>query len=363
MNYLTPFRDKAVVDALVEKIHQAVQPGRTYKFMEVCGTHTVAIARNGLRRLLPEGVILVSGPGCPVCVTSTAYIDKALALAELDDVILTTFGDMVRVPGSRTNLEWAKARGARVQVVLSPLDALKLARAQPGKQVIFLGIGFETTVPTVAAAIQMAHAAGQKNFSVLAAHKTMPVPMRVLVSDPDIRVEGYLCPGHVCTITGPAPFQALAEEFNIPAVIAGFEATDILRGMLALVEQRNNGQGTCENVYRRSVAKAGNPKAWGLVETIFEPADSWWRGLGVLPGSGLAIRPAFEAHDADKVFSVTVPEGSEPKGCRCGDVLKGICQPPDCPLFKKACTPEKPIGACMVSGEGACAAAYKWGLS
>jgi hydrogenase expression/formation protein HypD len=361
MKFLSEFRDKALIDALLAQIAREVAPRRRYTFMEVCGTHTVAIARNGLRQLLPAAIRLVSGPGCPVCVTSTAYIDAAIARAMRPEVTISTFGDMLRVPGASTTLEAAKARGADVRVVLSVLDALKLAREQPTRKVIFLGVGFETTVPTVAAALARARAEGLQNFLVASAHKTMPVPMHALASDPAVAVEGYICPGHVCTIVGLAPFIPIVARFHIPAAIAGFEPTDVLAAVLALVRQRNAGEARVENLYTRSVRAEGNPKAWRLVESVFEPADSWWRGLGVLPGSGLALREDYAAHDADKVLPVAVPPAREVAGCRCGDVLKGILEPRGCPLFDKVCTPERPVGACMVSQEGACHAAHRWG--
>ncbi len=361
MKFLSEFRDKALIEGLLGRIAKEVAPGKRYTFMEVCGTHTVAIARNGLRQLLPSAIRLVSGPGCPVCVTSTAYIDAAIARAARPDVTITSFGDMIRVPGSATTLEAAKARGADVRVVLSVLDALKLARAHPERKVIFLGIGFETTVPTTAAALAHARAEGVRNFLVASAHKTMPVPMHALASDPAVAVEGYICPGHVCTIAGLAPFVPIVAQFRIPAAVAGFEPTDVLAAVLALVRQRNAGEARVENLYKRSVRDEGNPKAWQLVESVFEPADSWWRGLGVLPGSGLALREAYAAYDADKVLPVALPPPREPAGCRCGDVLKGILDPRGCPLFDKVCTPERPVGACMVSQEGACHAAHRWG--
>ena len=262
--------------------------------------------------------------------------------------------------GQTPSCWWARAKGADVRIVLSILDALKAAEDTPEKKVVFLGIGFETTVHTIAAAVTRAHKEGVKNFFLFSAHKTMPVPMRALASDPDVRVEGYICPGHVCTVTGLGPFRPLAEEFNIPAAVAGFEPVDILRAVLFLVKQRNTGEARLENLYRRSVRDAGNPKALSFIEEVFMPSDSWWRGLGVLPGSGLALRPEYKAHDIAHVLPVEVPESEEPKGCRCGEILKGMISPPECPLFGKACTPQKPVGACMVSREGACAAAYKW---
>ncbi len=361
MKYVSEFRKQPYVRALTEAIRREVQGDRRYTFMEVCGTHTVAIARNGLRRLLPPQIKLVSGPGCPVCVTATEYVDRAVALARRSGVTVATFGDMVRVPGTNLSLEQAKAEGADVQVVFSPLDALSLARQQRDRQVVFLGVGFETTVPTVAAALKRAKAEGLENFLVLSAHKTMPVPMRVLASDPEVGVQGYICPGHVCTVAGTSAFRALAEEFHIPAVVAGFEPADILQAILELVKQRNRGVARLQNLYKRSVREEGNPKALKLVEEVFEPCDDSWRGLGLLPGSGLALRESYAAHDAQKVLPISVPPAKEPPGCRCGEVLKGKIEPQQCPLFGNACTTEHPVGACMVSGEGVCAALYRWG--
>jgi hydrogenase expression/formation protein HypD len=361
MKFLSEFRATSFVRVLLDEIAKAARPDKRYVFMEVCGTHTVSIARNGLRRLLPPPLRLVSGPGCPVCVTPTDYIDKAIALSLRNDVTITSFGDMVRVPGSRSSLEESKARGADVRVVVSVLDGLEIARKNPSRRVIFLGIGFETTVPTVAAAVRRARTEGVGNFYVFSAHKTMPVPMRALASDPAIGITGYICPGHVCTIAGLEPFRPLAEEFHVPAAIAGFEPVDILQAVLALVRQQNSGEARLENLYRRSVHDDGNPKARHIVDEVFMPADSSWRGLGMLPGSGLALRPAYAELDAEKVFPVEVPPSREPRGCRCGDVLKGMIAPPECPLFGKACTPDKPVGACMVSQEGVCSAAYRWG--
>ena len=363
MKYVSEFRAKAFIEALLGEIAKEAASGIRRTFMEVCGTHTAAIARGGLKRLLPAAIKLVSGPGCPVCVTSTAYIDAAMARALRPEVTIATFGDMLRVPGSAGTLEAAKARGADVRVVLSVLEALALARERPERRVGFLGIGFETTAPTTAAALARARAEGIGNFLVASAHKTMPAAMRALAADPAVAVEGYICPGHVCTVAGLAPFAPLVEEFGIPAAIAGFEPTDVLAAVLALIKQRNRGESRLENLYRRSVRPEGNPKARRLVASVFEPADAWWRGLGVLPGSGLALRREYAAHDADAVLPVAAEAPREPAGCRCADVLKGIIEPKDCPLFGEACAPDRPIGACMVSSEGACHAAHRWDRS
>jgi len=363
VKYISEFRNEIYIRALAEQISKQVLPDRQYKFMEVCGTHTVSIARNGLRRLLPPQVKLVSGPGCPVCVTPVDYIDRAIELSKKPGVTIATFGDLVRVPGSSSSLEKARAEGADVRVVLSALDAVALAEAEPGRKVVFLGIGFETTVPTVAVALKKAKKEKINNFLVLSAHKTMPVPMRALASDPDVGVQGYICPGHVCTVAGVGPFKPLSEEFHIPAVVAGFEPTDILQAVLALVKQRNRGEAHLENLYTRSVREEGNPKALAIVEEVFRPCNSVWRGLGLLPGSGLALREEFAMHDAERVLPVDLPPPREVPGCLCGQILKGVAQPTDCPLFGKICTTENPVGACMVSSEGVCAAEYKWGLN
>ena len=351
--------DPAAVAGLIAEIRaRAGTLQRRVTLMEVCGTHTNAIAAAGLRRLLPDTVRLISGPGCPVCVTPVGYVDRAEALAARPDTTVCTFGDLIRVPSSSGSLERARAGGADIRVVYSPRDAVAIARANPGRTVIFLGVGFETTVPTVAAALAEAEAGGVANFLVLAGHKVMPEPLSALAGDPDVQVDGFICPGHVSVITGWKAFAFLPEKFGIPAAVAGFTPTDVLRGVLDLVGQHADGKAEVHNVYSRVVTADGNPVARATVDRFFTKADAVWRGLGPIPGSGLDLRPEFRHRDAAAI-PVEVGEPEEPAGCMCGDVLKGAIDPPDCPLFGTTCSPSTPVGACMVSSEGACAAWHR----
>ncbi len=326
-------------------------------FMEVCGTHTMAIARYGLRELLPEGMRLVSGPGCPVCVTAMADLDRVVALARLPEVTLATFGDLVRVPASRTTLAAERAAGADVRVVYSPRDAVEIAAAEPHRQVVFAGIGFETTAPTTAAALLEARARGLTNFTLLSMHKTMPLPLRALLELGETPISGFLLPGHVSVVTGTSMYQFLARDYGVAGVVAGFEPRDVLQALLMLVRQ---AQPAIEIQYTRAVQPQGNVVAQQLLEQVFEPCDADWRGLGVIAGSGLAIRAELAAADAARRFSVEPEPPLEPAGCRCGEVLRGVTDPTDCALFGRRCTPEGPVGACMVSSEGACAARYRY---
>jgi hydrogenase expression/formation protein HypD len=356
------FREGRIVTWNLERLHRESE-GLHATFMEVCGTHTMAIFRHGLRRVMPENLRLVSGPGCPVCVTPNGTIDRAIALCRIPGVVIATFGDMVRVPGSSSSLELEQTRGARVRVVYSPLDAVKMAEAQPGAQVVFLGVGFETTAPTVAAAILEARKRGLRNFSVLVAHKTMPQAMRALVASGDVALDGFLCPGHVSTIIGSEPYRFLAEEFGKACVIAGFEPLDIVEAIWMLVKQVKQGRPRVEIQYRRAVRPEGNPKALETLHRVFEPCDAEWRGLGWIPGSGLRLREEFREFDAEHRFPLEVEPPRQQAGCRCGDVLKGTVEPEACPLFAKVCTPETPVGPCMVSSEGTCAAVFRYGRS
>lgn len=363
MRFQDEYRDCELVQGLVAAIRrEAAALQEPVRFMEVCGTHTMAIARFGIKSLLPLQVQLVSGPGCPVCVTPVSSIDHAMALAAAPDTIITTFGDLLRVPGSQSSLMVERAKGADIRVVYSALDAVALAAEQPQQRVVFLGVGFETTTPTVAAAILKAEQSGLANFFVLSSHKTMPGPMQALSADPDLKIRGYLCPAHVSTVIGTAAYQPLAEQYGIPCVVTGFEPADILQGVLWLLRQHLRGEARVENQYRRAVSQAGNQTAQQLIRQVFEPCDAIWRGLGLLADSGLMIRELFTRFDAEKMLPVTVPEPLEPAGCRCGEVLTGRIGPTDCPLFGAACTPETPVGACMVSSEGSCAAAWRFGL-
>lgn len=330
------------------------------RLMEVCGTHTMAIARFALRKLMPEGLTLTSGPGCPVCVTATADLDLFIAASRLPETIITTFGDLIRVPGSSSSLQEEMGRGRDVRVVYSPLDALEIARRHPRRQVIFLGVGFETTAPTVAAALLMAAGEGIGNFSVISAHKVMPPALAALAAAPDVRLDGLICPGHVSVIIGADAYRPLAEQDHLPCVVAGFEPADILGAILLLVRQAREGAARVEIAYGRAVGREGNPRALAIMNQVFAPADAEWRGLGPIPGSGLIIREEFARFDAARRFGLVREPAAGPRGCRCGEVLKGIIAPPACKLFGTACHPGRPVGPCMVSSEGACAAFYKF---
>lgn len=358
MKYVDEYRDGGLAQELVSRIRKASKT--PIRLMEICGTHTMAIFRHGIRSLLPNHIELVSGPGCPVCVTSMEEIDRCVKLATEPGVIVTTFGDMLRVPGSGDSLQKQAGRGADVRMVYATLDALRIAGENPDRNVVFLGIGFETTAPTVAAAVKAAGDRGIGNFSVLSAHKLLPPAMEALVSAGDLGIDGFLCPGHVSTIIGTASYADVASRFGIPCVVAGFEPVDILQSILMLVHQIEAGEARAENQYTRAVAPEGNPAALHLLDEVFVPCDSTWRGLGPIPSSGLALRDEFAAHDARALFDLEIPPAREPAGCRCAEVLKGTIRPPDCPLFRKVCTPRSPVGACMVSTEGTCAAYFKY---
>ncbi len=362
MKYQTEFRDPELARIQLQAIRAGVKElDRAITLMEVCGTHTMAIYQHGLRDLLPTQIKLISGPGCPVCVTSVDYIDHAIALARRPGTMVATFGDMVRVPGSTSSLQHEQARGADVKVVYSPLDAVKMAVQNPGTDVVFLGVGFETTAPAVAGAILTAAARELDNFFVLCAHKTMPAAMATLVNDPELKVDGYLCPAHVSAIIGANAYRPLVEAHQVPCVITGFEPLDILQGVLMLARQIVADQPTVEIQYRRVVKPEGNVKARGYLDRVFKTCDTRWRGLGTISGSGLALRSDYASFDAARQIPVSVEPSIEHQGCRCGDILKGKTKPVDCPLFRTACTPENPVGACMVSSEGSCAAEYKYG--
>lgn len=355
--YRNPQLVKNLADAIAGK---AARLSDTVRFMEVCGTHTMAIARFGLKSLLPEQVQLVSGPGCPVCVTPQSYIDQAIALASCHNVVIATFGDMLKVPGTSSSLMLERAKGADIRIIQSPLDALEISEQQPDREIALLGIGFETTAPTVAATIITASQQKLANFSVLAAHKTMPAPMSALAADPLAKIKGYICPAHVSTVIGGDGYRHLVDNHAMPCVITGFEPADIMQGILWLLHQHINKSARVEIQYSRAVTWDGNKKAQSLLQEVFIPCDAQWRGLGVLPDSGLAIRKEYADFDAAVKLPVSVKATVEPVGCRCGDVLTGRIFPMECPLFGKACQPEKPVGACMVSSEGSCAAAWRY---
>jgi len=358
MEMIDRFRDPRVAKAVVEAIR--ARSTRPLRLMEFCGGHTHAILRLGIPALLPETIELRSGPGCPVCVTSATDLDHAIALARVPEVILTTFGDMVRVPGSRTSLARAKAEGADVRVVYSPLDALQIARESRDRPVAFLGVGFETTAPMVAAAVLTAEAEGLRNFTVFSTHKLTPPATRAILDSGDVALDGVIGPGHVTTIIGADAWCFLPDDYQLPCAIAGFEPLDLLRAILALVTMAETNDPQVNNAYERSVSRRGNARAQEAVGRVFEVVDVEWRGLGTVPQSGLGVRETYATFDAGRAFQVEVPPAREPVGCRCGDVLRGVLSPYECPLFAEGCTPERPIGPCMVSAEGACSAYFRY---
>ena len=329
--------------------------------MEVCGTHTVAIFRAGIRQLLPENIELVSGPGCPVCVTCDEYIDKAIAYARQKNFIVATFGDMLKVPGSQSSLATAQAEGVQIKIVYSPLDCLKLAQENPDRQIIFLAVGFETTAPTAAATVLAAKARGIKNLFMLSAQKLVPPALRFLLSDPQVKVDGFLLPGHVAVVIGAEAFEFLATEFKIPSAIGGFEAEEILLALTSILEQLDSGQIEVSNDYRSVVKAAGNLAAKKILAQVYEVAEVEWRGMGKIPASGLKMRKEFSAFDIDQVEPITIERVERKTACRCGEVLRGVINPTDCPLFGKACQTLHAVGPCMVSVEGVCAAWFKYG--
>lgn len=337
-----------------------VSISRPVKLMEVCGTHTVAIFRHGIRDLLPKEIKLLSGPGCPVCVTSIRDVDTIIEITRHHDAIVTTFGDMMRVPGDRQSLFQAKAEGGDIRIVYSPLDALKLAEKTPDRKVVFFATGFETTSPLVAGTLAEAESKGIENFFIYSVHKTVPPALNALLSAPEVQIDGFILPGHVSTIIGLKPYAFLAAEYHKPSVVTGFDAMDILNGVLMLLQQIAGNRAAVENEYAKVVREEGNPRAVALLYEFFEPEDAYWRGIGVLPNTGLKLKKKYSHRDIMKQYAISVRDGQEPKACSCGDVLKGIKIPTDCALFGKACTPDKPVGACMVSTEGSCAAYYKY---
>lgn len=355
-------RDPRLCSGLLARLEHTLGD-RPLAFMEVCGTHTVSIFQSGLRSILPPNVVHLSGPGCPVCVTSDAEAALFVALAKNPGIIIATFGDLLRVPGpDGQSLKHASAAGANVEIVYSPLDALALARNNPAKTVVFLGVGFETTAPTAAAAILTAERENLDNFLLLSMHKLVPPALETLLADEACAIDAFLLPGHVATITGLDPFGFLAAKWHKPSVVGGFEPADILLALCKMAEQLKNGIAAVENAYPRAVDAQGNPRAQAMLEQVFEPCDAPWRGLGSLPQSGLALRPRFARFDAQKVLGLELPAVEPIPGCKCGDILKGRLSPPKCPLFGKKCTPQNPVGPCMVSTEGSCAAWYKYDI-
>jgi hydrogenase expression/formation protein HypD len=358
MKHLSEYRDRALAEKLVTAIHH--QSRTPVRLMEVCGTHTVSIFRHGIRPLLPKTVTLLSGPGCPVCVTATEEIDRAIKLARSPGVMITTFGDLIRVPGSTSSLQRERAEGADVRLVYSTFDALRLAGEHPEKKVVFLAIGFETTAPTVAAAVQEAARLELKNFFILSAHKLLPPALEALLGAGDLNLQGFLYPGHVTTIIGTAAYEGVAQRYQVPGVVCGFEPVDILESIFLLVRQIEDGRAEVEIQYKRGASAQGNPKAMAVLQEVFAPCTATWRGLGPIPESGLTLREAYRPWAAEDHFDLQVPPAQEPPGCGCGEVLRGLKTPTECPLFRKVCRPETPIGPCMVSTEGTCAAYYKY---
>ncbi len=357
MKYIDEFRNKEIVARLLEQIRS--ESKKAVSFMEVCGGHTMSIQKFGIPSLLPETVRLISGPGCPVCVSDRKYIDQAIAYSRLEDVIITTYGDLIRVPGSTSSLDEEKAKGADIRIVYSVLDALEIARKNRTRKVIFLGIGFETTAPSSAAGVVKAQMAGIRNFYLFSSHKIMPPAMEALI-DEGVQLNGYIAPGHVSTITGTGIYENIPAKYGLGCVISGFEPVDLLTAILMLVRQVETNSPRVEIAYTRVVKPEGNIRARQMLEEVFELRDDWWRGLGVLPKSGLGVREQYAAYDAERQVPVEVEPTREDKGCICGEILKGVKNPKDCKLFAKACTPNNPVGACMVSHEGACHAYYRY---
>ncbi len=362
MRFVDEFRDAELGRVLAGQIAATVEPGRRYKVMEVCGGHTHTIYKYGVADLLPPNVELVHGPGCPVCVIPMGRVDDALAIARRENVILTSFGDMMRVPGGDGTLLETKAAGADVRMVYSPLDALRIARDNPGREVVFFAVGFETTAPSTALTLKRAKAEGVENFSVFCNHVTIVPPLRALLESPDLRLDGFIGPGHVATVVGVRPFEFIPADYGKPVVVSGFEPLDVLQSVHMLLRQLADGRCEVENQYTRVVPYEGNPRALEVLEEVFELRPHFeWRGLGFISHSGLKLSEAYAAFDTELRFDIPGVRVADPKACQCGEVLKGVIKPWECKVFGTACTPERPIGTCMVSSEGACAAYYNYG--
>ena len=360
MKYVEEFRDRSLVRKVIDELNRTIS--RSWVIMEICGGQTHAIMRYGLDQLLPTGVELVHGPGCPVCVTPLELIDKALAIASMPDVIFTSYGDMLRVPGSSQDLFAVRATGADIRVVYSPLDALKIAQENPNKQVVFFAIGFETTAPANCMSVIQAKTMGVDNYSVLVSHVRVPPAMHAILSSPANRVQGFLAAGHVCTVMGYWEYPSIAEKYHVPIVVTGFEPLDILHGILQTVRQLEAGEAKVDNAYKRLVTFEGNRSAQDVINTVFETCDRKWRGIGNIPDSGWCLKTEFSDYDAEKRFQVAQITTSESEICIAGQILQGLKKPLDCPAFAIDCTPESPLGATMVSSEGACAAYYKYSI-
>ncbi len=362
MKFVDEFRDADLGRVLAAQIVATVEPGRHYKVMEVCGGHTHTIYKYGVDDLLPTNVELVHGPGCPVCVIPMGRVDDAIAVARRPEVIFTCFGDMLRVPGSSGTLLDAKAEGANVRMVYSPLDALRIARQNPDRDVVFFAIGFETTAPSTALTLMRARAEGISNFFCFCNHVTIVPPLRALLESPDLRLDGFIGPGHVSTVVGARPFEFIPKDYGKPVVISGFEPLDVLQSVYMVLCQLAQGRCEVENQYTRVVPYDGNPRALQALSEVFELRPHFeWRGLGFISQSGLKLSPAYHRFDAELRYTVPGIRVADPKACQCGEVLKGVIKPWECKVFGTACTPERPIGTCMVSSEGACAAYYNYG--
>jgi hydrogenase expression/formation protein HypD len=359
LKYISEFRDSELAQGLISDIRGKSK--QKVRLMEFCGGHTVAIFKYGIRQALPPNIELVSGPGCPVCVTATSDIDKAIALAMVPGVIIASFGDMLRVPGSRASLQQARAAGADVRIVYSTLDALKIAQENPSKTVVFIGVGFETTAPTIAASVLQAKEQKIKNYRILSLHKLCPPVIKTILDAGEVKLNGLICPGHVSAVTGSNAWEFVARDYGIPCVVAGFEPTDILQCVDMLVTQVENHQSKVEIAYKRGVTPEGNLQAQKIMQQVFEPCPANWRGMGKVPDSGLKLRHKFADYDAEVAFDIKPEPAIEPKGCICGEILRGVKTPADCRLFRKICTPENPVGPCMVSSEGSCSAYYLYG--
>ena len=359
---MTRQEERDLAKRLVSEIHRlADQADHKLRFMEVCGTHTVAIFRAGIRQMLPENVELVSGPGCPVCVTPDDYMDKAIAYAQQPDVIITTFGDMLKVPGSRSSLNEAKTNGADIRIVYSPMDSLQVARENPDKKIVFLAVGFETTAPTAAATVLAAEQQGITNLYMLSAQKLVPPVMEALLNDEEVHVDGFILPGHVSVVTGTGIYEPIVEKYHVPGVVTGFEPVQILRALYRLVKQVVAHEARVENEYEDVVRPEGNPVSRQITDKVYEPADTNWRGMGCVPISGLRMKETYARFDIERVMPLAVDTVAKNTACRCGEVLRGIVTPHECPLFGKACIPTHAVGPCMVSVEGVCAAWFKYG--
>jgi hydrogenase expression/formation protein HypD len=359
LKFITEFRRSELARGLISQIHRRSKTQA--RFMEFCGGHTVTIFRYGIRQVLPSTIDMVSGPGCPICVTANADLDKAIALAQIQGVIIATFGDMLKVPGSYSSLQEVKANGADVRMVYSTMDALKIAEKDSNKSVVFLGIGFETTAPTIAASVLQAEEKETRNYYVLSLHKLCPPVIQAILDSGEVKLDGLICPGHVSAIIGSHPWEFIARDYGIPCVVSGFEPLDILQCVDMLVAQVENSESKVEIAYRRGVRPEGNQQALKLMEQVFEPCPAQWRGIGEVPNSGLKLRKEYQRFDAELAFDIDPGPTYEPMGCICGDILRGVKTPADCRLFGKACTPQYPVGPCMVSSEGSCSAYYLYG--